>query len=167
MSARGTPFVAGLAAMLLCAEACALGVGDAAPICTAPRLDTGAAMKLDDYRGQIVYLDFWASWCGPCRESFPFMNDLDREFHDRGLSVIAISVDKTAEDAQRFLSRYPARFALALDAAGTCPAAYELPGMPSSYLIDREGRVRAVHAGFRSSDKAEIRRQVLEALARP
>ena len=167
MSARGTHFVAALAAMVLCSEACALGVGDAAPICTMHRLDTGAAMKLDDYRGQIVYLDFWASWCGPCRESFPFMNDLDREFHDQGLSVIAISVDKTAEDARRFLSRYPARFALALDAAGACPAAYELPGMPSSYLIDREGRVRAVHAGFRSSDKAEIRRQVLDALARP
>jgi peroxiredoxin len=95
------------------------------------------------------------------------MNALDSEFRDKGLRIVAISVDKSAEEARRFLERYPARFALGLDVAAACPAAYQLPGMPTSFLIDRSGVIRAVHAGFRASDAAQIRRQVLEALAAP
>jgi peroxiredoxin len=95
------------------------------------------------------------------------MNALDSEFRDKGLRIVAISVDKTAEEARRFLERYPARFTLGLDVAAACPAAYQLPGMPTSFLIDRSGVIRAVHAGFRASDAAQIRRQVLEALAAP
>lgn len=159
--------MAALAAALAMAVATAawpLATGDRAPACAARMLDTGAKLNLDDYLGSVVYLDFWASWCTPCRESFPFMNELDRELRDRGLAIVAVSVDKTADDARKFLVRYPARFALALDAAATCPPAYQLSGMPSSYLIDRNGLVRAVHAGFRAGDKDEIRRQIIEAL---
>ena len=156
-----------LAAMAISSGAWALGQGDRAPPCAARSLDSGAAIDLAAYRGKVVYLDFWASWCGPCRESFPFMNELDREFRDQGLAIVAVSVDKTAEDARRFVERHPAQFALALDVVAACPAAYDLPGMPTSYLIDRTGSVRAVRAGFRSTDKSEIRRQVAEALARP
>jgi len=159
--------MAGLAVALALAAATAawpLGRGDRAPPCAARMLDTGANLNLGDYLGSVVYLDFWASWCTPCRESFPFMNELDRELRDRGLAIVGVSVDKSADDARRFLVRYPARFALALDTAGTCPAAYQLSGMPSSYLIDRNGLVRAVRAGFRAGDKDEIRRQIVEAL---
>src|SRR6266478_5974667 len=138
--------------------------GDPAPACSAPLLDGGRAVSLAEYRGQVVYLDFWASWCGPCRESFPFMNELQRDLAGRGLQILAISVDKTAEDARRFLSRYPAQFSVALDVAAACPAAFQLQGMPSSYIIDKGGTLRAVHAGFRNRDRAEIRGQLLDLL---
>lgn len=141
-----------------------LANGEPAPACAAAALDGGGSVNLADYRGRVVYLDFWASWCGPCRESFPFMNDLQRDLSTRGLQIVAVSVDKTPAEARRFLARYPAQFTVALDAAGACPAAFRIEGMPSSFVIDRTGAVRAVHVGFRDSDRAEIRRQLLEAL---
>src|SRR6266571_670195 len=66
-------------------------VGDAAPACAAPAVDNARTVRVADYKGKVVYLDFWASWCVPCRESFPFMNELQREFGDRGLQIIAVS----------------------------------------------------------------------------
>jgi cytochrome c biogenesis protein CcmG/thiol:disulfide interchange protein DsbE len=138
--------------------------GEPAPACSAPLLDGGRSVSLADYRGQVVYLDFWASWCAPCRESFPFMNELQRELAGKGLQILAVSVDKTPDDARRFLARYPAQFTVALDAAAACPAAFQLQGMPSSYIIDKGGAVRAIHAGFRNRDRAEIRQQLLDVL---
>jgi peroxiredoxin len=142
-----------------------LGRGQPAPACSAAALDGGRRISIADYRGKVVYLDFWASWCPPCRESFPFMNELRRDFAGKGLEIVAISVDKTAEDARRFAAEHAAQFALALDTAAACPAAYQLPGMPTSFVIDRTGLIRAVHEGFRSEDAAEIRRELSEALA--
>ena len=156
--------LATLGAAVFAPGAWPLASGESAPACSAQLLEGDRSVRLADYRGKVVYLDFWASWCAPCRESFPFMNELQRELADKGLHILAVSVDKTADEARRFLVRYPAQFATALDAPGACPAAYRLEGMPSSYVIGRDGIVRAVHIGFRSGDKAEIRRQVIEAL---
>ena len=91
------------------------------------------------------------------------MNELQRNLAGKGLRIIAISVDKTAAEARRFLDRYPAQFTVALDTASACPTAYRLEGMPSSFVIDRTGTVRAIHAGFRDKDRIEIRRQLQEA----
>jgi thiol-disulfide isomerase/thioredoxin len=146
-------------------EASSLGNGDPAPACSVPVLDGGRIINVADLRGKVVYLDFWASWCGPCRQSFPFMNELHQELAGKGLSIVAVSVDKTADEARGFLAKYPAQFTTALDTAGGCPKSYELQGMPSSYVIDRKGVVQAVHAGFRNSDKASIRAQLLELLS--
>ena len=159
--------VAALAAVSVIAAsptARSLTNGEPAPACSVPLLDGRRSVSLADYRGQVVYLDFWASWCGPCRESFPFMNELQRELAGKGLQILAVSVDKTPEEARRFLARYPAQFTIALDAAAACPAAFQLHGMPSSYIIDKGGAVRAVHAGFRNRDRAEIRQQLLDVL---
>jgi thiol-disulfide isomerase/thioredoxin len=157
--------LAALAAIAFTQGAWPLTRGEAAPACSARLLDGDRSVRLADYRGQVVYLDFWASWCGPCRESFPFMNELQHELAGKGLQILAVSVDKTAEEARGFLARYPAQFATALDTAGACPAAFHIEGMPTSFVIGRDGVVRAVHVGFRSGDKAEIRRQVSEALS--
>jgi cytochrome c biogenesis protein CcmG/thiol:disulfide interchange protein DsbE len=157
--------VAAVSALVASATAWPLTQGEAAPACVAPTLDTGKSLDLADFKGQVVYLDFWASWCGPCRESFPFMNELQRELGGKGLRIVAVSVDKSAADARRFLSRYPAEFTTVLDSSGTCPAAYRIQAMPSSYLIGRDGKVRRMQVGFHDSDKADIRRQLLEALA--
>ena len=164
-SARlGVAALAAVAAITVAPTARSLTNGEPAPTCSVPLLDGGRTINLADYRGQVVYLDFWASWCAPCRESFPFMNELQRELAGKGLQILAVSVDKTAEDARRFLARYPAQFTVALDAAAACPAAFQLQGMPSSYIIDKGGAVRAVHVGFRNRDRAEIRQQLLDVL---
>lgn len=160
----GVAAVVAVGALVASATAWPLTEGEAAPSCIAPTLDTGKALDLADFKGQVVYLDFWASWCGPCRESFPFMNELQRELGGKGLRIVAVSVDKSATDARRFLSRYPAQFTTVLDSSGTCPAAYRIQAMPSSYLIGRDGRVLRMLVGFHDSDKADIRRQLLEAL---
>jgi cytochrome c biogenesis protein CcmG, thiol:disulfide interchange protein DsbE len=150
----------------LAGPAWALSPGQEAPACSAPPVDGGRAISVADYRGKVVYLDFWASWCAPCRESFPFMSDLQRDLGGKGLQIVAVSVDKTADEAKRFLARYPASFTVVLDAAAACPAAYALEGMPSSFIIDRSGIVRMVHSGFRDSDREQIRRQLAEALGK-
>jgi peroxiredoxin len=155
---------AALSGLVAAPGAWSLTSGEPAPACAAPALDGGGSVSLAQYRGRVVYLDFWASWCGPCRESFPFMNDLQRDLAGRGLQIVAVSVDKTPAEARRFLARYPAQFTVALDAAAACPAAFRIEGMPSSFVIDRTGAVRAAHVGFRDKDRAEIRRQLLEAL---
>src|SRR2546430_14007333 len=152
--------LAAVGAIASAPTALSLTNGDPAPACSVPLVDGSRTVSLADYRGQVVYLDFWASWCGPCRESFPFMNELQRELAGRGLQILAISVDKTAEDARRFLARYPAQFTVAVDTAAACPAAFQLQGMPSSYIIDKSGAVRPVHPGFRNRDRAEIRKQL-------
>ena len=138
--------------------------GDVAPACAATTPDDARTVRVADYKGKVVYLDFWASWCPPCRESCPFMNELQRELGDKGLRIIAVSVDKTPDDARRFLERFPPLFTVALDPKWTCASAYLLPGMPTSFIIDREGVVRSVRIGFREGDKAGIRRQLLEML---
>ena len=139
--------------------------GEQAPPCSAVAVDGSQKINVADYRGKVVYLDFWASWCAPCRDSFPFMNELQRDLASKGLQILAVSVDKTAEDAHRFLERIPAHFTVVLDTVASCPAAYRLQGMPSSYVIDRSGTVRAIHVGFHNNDREEIRRQVVEMLA--
>ena len=156
--------LAAVGAIAAASTALSLTNGDLAAACSVPVVDGSRTVSLAEYRGQVVYLDFWASWCGPCRESFPFMNELQRDLAGRGLQILAISVDKTAEDARRFLARYPAQFTVALDVAAACPTAFQLQGMPSSYIIDKGGAVRAVHAGFRNRDRAEIRQQLLDVL---
>ncbi len=160
----GATALAALGAIAWVPSAWSLTTGESAPACVAPLLDGGRMVNLADYRGRVVYLDFWASWCGPCRESFPFMNELQRDLAGKGLQIIAVSVDKTAAEARRFLVRYPAQFTIALDTAGACPTAYGLEGMPSSFVIDRGGAVRAIHVGFRDKDRTEIRRRLMEAL---
>jgi thiol-disulfide isomerase/thioredoxin len=122
-------------------------------------------INMGQFKGKVVYVDFWASWCTPCARSFPFMNDLDREFHDRGLIVLAINLDEKLEDAQAFLAKHPASFALAADPSGQCPRDFGVRGMPSSYLVDRQGMIRHVHLGFRAGEAEKLRALVEQLLA--
>jgi len=113
-------------------------------------------LGLDQYRGKVVYLDFWASWCEPCRKSFPWMNAMQKAYGGRGLVVIAVNVDTDQHDADRFLRTVPASFQVLYDPAGDLAQRYGLVGMPSAFLIDRDGRVVTHHVGFtRDSPRAE------------
>jgi thiol-disulfide isomerase/thioredoxin len=133
----------------------ALEVGDAAPAFALPTA-AGDTVGLERLRGKVVYVDFWASWCGPCKRSFPWMNALQRKYGGKGLTIVAINVDKKRPDAERFLTQTPAEFTVVFDAPGATPAAYGVKGMPSSYLLDAQGKVVAVESGFRDERAAEL-----------
>ncbi|HYR01553.1 MAG TPA: TlpA disulfide reductase family protein, partial [Casimicrobiaceae bacterium] len=111
------------------------------------------------------YVDFWASWCGPCRRSFPWMNEMHAKYGPNGLTVIGVNVDKRRPDAERFLQQTPAAFTIVYDSAGKTPEAYAVKGMPSSYLIDSAGKVVAVESGFRDEQKGELEARIRSLLA--
>lgn len=161
---RGQRAALTLAFAGIAATSLAAGVGDAAPA-FALRDAHGAAITLEALRGHVVYVDFWASWCGPCRRSFPWMNELQRRYGDRGLAIVAINVDKNGADAARFLERNPAQFAIAYDHEGITPLAYAVEGMPSSYLVDPQGRIIDVEQGFHDERKDALEQRIRSLLA--
>ena len=116
--------------------------------------------------GQVVWVDFWASWCVPCRRSFPWLNSMHRKYGSDGLQIIAVNLDKDRALADAFLMEVPAEFALRFDPAGALAKQYGVQAMPSSYLIDLEGNVLATHAGFRAADTAEYERAIRDALSK-
>jgi peroxiredoxin len=162
-------FTRRLAAALL-ASACAtlpawaLDVGVPAPAFSLPSKD-GATVSIEDYRGKVVYLDFWASWCGPCRQTFPWMNKMQQQFGEQGFAVVAVNVDKKQADADAFLQKIPASFTVLYDPKGKIPTQYEIMGMPSSVLIGRDGKVIAQHTSFRESEAAGLEAQIRDAVA--
>ena len=153
-------------AALLLASGSALAVtpGSQAPTFTLE--GRGAQVDLAKYRGKYVYLDFWASWCGPCKRSFPWMGELQQRYGPAGLQVVAINVDTKREDAERFLAQTPASFTIAYDPAGTTPKRYAIKGMPSSVLIDPKGQVVQVHAGFNTESAKKIEAEIKLALSK-
>lgn len=151
-----------LSCAVFTATAFALEAGDAAPPIKLPTATV--PMELAALKGKVVYVDFWASWCGPCKQSFPWMNDMQGKFAERGLEIVAINVDAKMADAQRFLTTSPARFTVAFDAAGVTPKQFAIKGMPTSYLIDRNGKITRVHSGFRDADRSELEGAIVAAL---
>jgi thiol-disulfide isomerase/thioredoxin len=121
---------------------------------------SGKAIKLSQLKGKVVLVDFWASWCGPCRESLPFLDKLSKSYREQGLVVLGVNIDNDAAAARKFLKDLPVSFAVVNDAEKQVAKAYAPPTMPSSYLIDRQGKVHVVHAGFRRSDAAKIEAEI-------
>jgi cytochrome c biogenesis protein CcmG/thiol:disulfide interchange protein DsbE len=122
---------------------------------TAAAGDAGDPLDLAQLRGKVVLVDFWASWCEPCRHSFPWLNEMQAKYADRGLVVIGVNVDRERGDADRFLRDAPAQFRVVYDPAGTLASRYDLPGMPVSYIIGPNGDVVGRHIGFRNALRAE------------
>jgi thiol-disulfide isomerase/thioredoxin len=151
-----------LAAALEASSAFALDKGAAAPAFDLPGKD--GAVQLAKYQGKVVYVDFWASWCGPCRQSFPWMNEMQAKYGAKGLQVVGVNLDAKSDDARRFLAETPARFTIAFDPAGATPRAYGIKGMPSSVLIGPDGKVLYEHAGFKEADRAALEQVIKKAL---
>ena len=105
-------------------------------------------LDLAAYRGKVVYLDFWASWCAPCRLSFPWMNQLQQVYGAQGLTVIAVNVDHDHAQAEQFLRETPPGLKVVFDPAGQIAGKYDIKAMPTSVLIGRDGKIRFVHSGF-------------------
>ena len=127
----------------------ALKIGDAFPELAKFPLDG----KLPDpLKGKIVVVDFWASWCGPCSDSFPAMEELSRRFRDKGVIFLAVNVDESRAAMDEFLKLHPVSFTIVRDAKKKLVAEVNIASMPTSFVLDREGRVLAIHKGFRGAE---------------
>ena len=114
--------------------------------------------------GRVVWVDFWASWCVPCRRSFPWLNSMQHKYGPAGLQIIAVNLDKDRALADGFLAEVPAEFALRFDPAAALAKEFGVQTMPSSFLIDANGTVLAKHFGFRTSDTGDYERAIEGAL---
>ena len=112
------------------------------------------------HKGKVIYLDFWASWCGPCRKSFPWMNNMQEKYHQQGLVIISVNVDNSKALADEFLAEVPANFNVFYDPKGKVARKFKLKGMPSSYIIDRSGKMVSAHVGFTESKKMKYEEEL-------
>ena len=152
----------GLAVWLGCAT---LALADVAVGRPFPKLAEGGLVgHLPDQSGRVVLVDFWATWCAPCRSSFPVYGQLQQELGDRGLTIIGVSVDKEEEPYNRFLEKFSPGFTTVRDADQLFVAAVQPPAMPTCYLLDRHGVLRAVHSGFHGAATARQLRDEIKKL---
>jgi len=135
------------------------GAASAPPAQAAPRWPL-----LDTLHGKVVLLDFWASWCSPCLHSFPWMNELQRSHGDEGLVIVAVNLDQDRALADAFLRKVPAAFRVEYDAQGAVAREFGVQAMPTSFLIDRDGKVRLRHAGFKEKQREEREAEIVKLL---
>jgi Thiol-disulfide isomerase and thioredoxins len=142
----------------LCSLTAAIQAASAAP---------PAALDLTAYKGKVVYLDFWASWCNPCRLSFPWMSKLQQANAAKGLVVIAVNVDRDKKLADDFLGRYDHPFKVVYDPKGEIAGQYHVNDMPTSVVFGRDGKVHSTHAGFFQDQEGSYAAQIDALLAEP
>jgi thiol-disulfide isomerase/thioredoxin len=139
-------------------------VGQKAPHFTLPTVS--GKVDSDSLRGKIVYLDFWASWCDPCRRSFPWMTSLQQRLGPQGLVVVAVNLDKDRKAADKFLDEFPVPFTVAFDPAGRTADLFHVPAMPTSFVLGRSGQILHAQAGFDPAKTAAIDTLLKEACSR-
>ena len=155
-------------AMLLstsCLIVNAADVGQPAPQFILPTLQQDQPTALKHYAGKVVYLDFWASWCAPCRTSFPLLNKLHEKLKAHGLEVIAINLDEEKANAEKFLQEFPVDFTVLRDAKGEWADQFVVESMPTSFIIDNQGVIQNIHHGFASDDINELEEKITPLLA--
>ncbi len=143
----------------------AISVGDTVPSFKARTIDGSKSLALEDYRGKVVLLDFWASWCPPCLKSLPKYNDLRREIGTTDFEIVAVNVDENTDDAKKFLQKHPVSYPVAKDPKGILPGVFGVKAMPTSYLIDKNGVVQYVHAAFKDGDMEKIKAEIEKLIA--
>jgi len=164
---RARPFIIAalvLSTMFLLTQyASALEEGTRAPQFRAESFD-GDAVSIRAHRGKVVIVDFWASWCEPCGDAMPVLDRIYRRYKEHGLVVIGVSVDERARNARGFLRRNRVTFPVVHDADHSVAERYSPPTMPSTYVIDRRGVIRHVHAGFRNGDARRLEAEIRDLL---
>ena len=137
--------------------------GQRAPDFALPTL-SGSRMSLASLRGKVVVVDFWAQWCEPCKKELPQLDKLAKEFAGKNVVILAVNLDKTKDNAQKLAQQLGLSLPVLLDPAGSVAATYDLPKMPTSFLIDKKGIVRFVHEGFEGSGDVDRFRSELNQL---
>jgi peroxiredoxin len=140
-----------------------MAVGEQAPDVEFNALKDTGTIKLNELRGKVVLLDFWASWCAPCQEELPLLDDMSTRLKSKGIEIVGLSIDENKADAEHFLTR-KSSWALTLghDPEQKVADAFKPPKMPTSYVIDRKGIVRQVNAGFERADAKKIEAQLVD-----
>jgi len=150
--------------LLLASTASALTTGDAPPAIDMPD-QAGNKVDLNELKGKVVVIDFWASWCGPCRQEMPVLEELHKKYAKQGLVLIGINIDTNSKKMNNFLKGTPASFRIVHDRKLTVAARYEPGTMQSSYFVGRDGKIRYVHEGFHKKDAAELEERIKALLA--
>ena len=127
----------------------------------------GRRLRLGEFKGRVVLVDLWASWCAECQRQFPVLDRLSREYRPRGVEIVAVNLDQHKEDADAFLAMRPHEMLVVFDPRARMLEAFGAAGIPSSYLIDRQGTVRYQHSGFTPGTEAQYRQQLDFLLAEP
>jgi thiol-disulfide isomerase/thioredoxin len=143
----------------------AVEVGQAAPAFNLPTLQKEQPFSLKSKEGKVIYLDFWASWCLPCRTSFPLLNKLHEKLKAQGFEVIAINLDEDKAKAEKFLQEFQVGFTVLRDAKGEWADKYVVESMPTSFIIDKKGAVSHIHHGFTSGDITDLEQKITALLA--
>jgi len=154
-----------LAALLTvaAAHAAAADSDGPAPDFTLAQL-SGTPASLSQYRGQVVLVNFWATWCGPCQQELPLLDQVYKKYKTAGFTLLGVNVDKDAPAVQALLARKPLSFPVLLDPANAVSKAYHVDDMPSSVLIDRKGMIRYVHRGYKPGDENEYQDKIRQLL---
>ena len=136
------------------AYASSVKLSEAAPDFTLKTLG-GPNLRLEEYRGQVVLINFWASWCGPCRQEMPILDRLHQRYEDTGFAVLGVNVEGEAAPAQKIVDKTNVTFPVLIDEGQAVSELYELEAMPSTVVVDRDGVVRYVHRGYKPGDEAK------------
>lgn len=134
-----------------------------APTFILPGVDN-TQVNLTDYRGKVVLVDFWASWCTPCIRSFPWMDEMVAKYGEQGFDIIAINMDQDIILATKFLQRYPNKLTIAFDPQGVIAEQYEIMGLPNSFILNKQGEIVYQHVGFRLAELAKYEAEILSLL---
>jgi peroxiredoxin len=146
----------------LIASAAALAAGDVNSAAPGFSLTTvgGQPAALSQYKGSVVMVNFWATWCGPCQQEMPLLEQMYKKYKPAGFTLLGVNVDKEAPAVKELLARKPVSFPVLLDPANEVSKAYHVDDMPSTVLIDRKGNVRYVHRGYKPGDENEYQDRI-------
>jgi peroxiredoxin len=122
--------------------------------------NTGKNIKLSELRGQVVLLNFWASWCGPCRQEMPLLEKLQQRYSALGFTVLGVNVEEDSSKAKSLLKDIPVSFPILFDTQNTVSKQYKVSAMPSTVMIDRNGNMRYLHKGYKPGDEAQYKKWV-------
>jgi len=148
-----------LAAVVVAASAFAADTGGPAPAFTLTTLE-GQPGTLSQYKGQVVMVNFWATWCGPCQQEMPLLDQMYKKYKPAGFTLIGVNVDKEAPPVKELMARKPVSFPVLLDPANQVSKAYHVDEMPSSVIIDRKGEIRYIHRGYKPGDENEYQDRI-------
>ena len=142
----------------------AASLGEKSPDCVLTSINN-VPVHFHEYEGKVLYVDFWASWCVSCMQSFPFLNQLTHEFGDKGLHIVGVNLDEKIDDTLAFLAHHPSQFTIANHGSEQCAKSFDVQAMPTSYLIDKHGVIRHIHQGFREGEVDELKTKITQLLA--
>ena len=144
----------GLLTLLVASNSHGVGLKESAPDFTLKSLG-GGNLRLEEYRGQVVLINFWASWCGPCRQEMPLLDRLHHRYEDTGFAVLGVNVEGELEPAQEIVDKINVTFPILIDDGQKVSEMYNLQAMPSTVVVDRDGVVRYIHLGYKPGDEAK------------